>query len=125
MSKVGAIVEMIQCAWGYIVWDNNLFFGFSWDEDTGVTSSYEESVRSHLGSSDQESDFVIEVSRLGGRCLPRHQVIFRSFTGVVILLSLDPSSSVKECAVYLVSTEEEVRFRLDDRFDRCTLGRRI
>ena len=56
---MGAIVEMVQCAWCYIVWDNNLFFGFSWDEDTGVTSGHKQSVRSHLGISDQESDLVI------------------------------------------------------------------
>ena len=59
MSKVGAIVEMIQCAWCYIVWDNDLFFGFSWDKDTGFTSGHKQPVRSHFGISDQESDLVI------------------------------------------------------------------
>ena len=61
-------------------------------------------------------------------------MILCSLAGVIVLLSLYPGSSVEESIVYLISIEyevfsvimeDELRVRLEDRFERCTLGRRI
>ena len=61
-------------------------------------------------------------------------MILCSLAGVIVLLSLYPGSSVEESIVYLISTdcevfsvitEDELRVRLEDRFERCTLGSRI
>ena len=59
VPEVGAVVQVIQCAWCYIVWDNDLFSRFSWDKDTGVSSGHKQSVGSYLGISDQESNLII------------------------------------------------------------------
>ena len=42
--------------------NNDLFLGFPWDKYTGVTLGDEETVLSQFSVSDQESDFIINIS---------------------------------------------------------------